>query len=153
MLQVSAQVTIRRPLDEVQEQFGDVGYHERTGHHRGVSFHVVSENSQSCLYSQETRLGPLRLRQEFELDKSLAGHQVNALVSGPFSPGSITFDIEADGHETAKVTATLCSTRPGPTQWAAPILRRSLARALTRSLEEDRDDLESGRYASRLGAA
>lgn len=153
MFEVSAQVTIRRPLDEVQEQFGDVGYHERTGHHRGVSFHVVSESSQSCCYSQDTRLGPLRLHQEFELDRTLAGHQVNALTSGPFSPGSITFDIVADGHATTRVTATLRSTRRGLTQWAAPILRRPMARALTRSLEEDRDDLESGRYASRLGAA
>ena len=153
MLEVSAQVTIRRPLDEVQEQFGDVGYHERTGHHRGVSFQVVSENSQSCSYSQETRLGPLRLRQEFELDKSVPAHQVNVLVSGPFSPGSITFDVVADGDDGAKVTATLCSTRTGFTQMAAPLLRRSLARALSRALEEDRDDLESGRYASRLRAA
>ena len=142
MLQVSAQVTIRRPLDEVRQQFADVGYHERTGHHRGVSFHVVSENSQSCSYSQETRLGPLRLRQEFELDTSVPGHQVNVLVSGPFSPGSITIDIVADGEDGAIVTATLCSTRPGFTQIAAPLLRRSLERALRQALEEDRDDLE-----------
>jgi hypothetical protein len=66
--------------------------------------------------------------------------------------GSITFDVVADGPDGAEVTATLCSTRPGLTQLAAPLLRRSLARALTRSLQEDRDDLESGRYASRLGA-
>jgi hypothetical protein len=153
MLEVSAQVTIHRPLAEVREQFGDVGYHERNGHHRGVSFHVVSETAQSCSYSQVSRVGPLRLHQDFELDTSVPAHQVNMLVSGPFSPGSVTFDIVADGDDGAKVTATLCSTRPGFTQMAAPLLRRSLARALSRALEEDRDDLESGRYASRLGAA
>jgi len=42
MLEAHAQVTIRRPLGEVQAQFANVGYHERNGHHRGVSFHVVS---------------------------------------------------------------------------------------------------------------
>ncbi len=153
MFEVSAQVTIRRPLAEVQEQFGDVGYHERTGHHKGVSFHVVSETAQSCSYSQVSRVGPLHLHQDFELDRTVPGHQVNTLVSGPFSPGSITFDVVSDGDDGAKVTATLCSTRPGFTQLAAPLLRRSLAPALARALEEDRDDLESGRYASRLGAA
>ncbi len=153
MFEVSAQVTIRRPLVEVREQFGDVGYHERNGHHRGVSFRVVSETAQSCSYSQVSRVGPLRLHQDFELDKTVPAHQVNTLVSGPQSPGSITFDIVPDGHEGAKVTATLCSTRPGFTQMAAPLLRRSLTRALSRALEEDRNDLESGRYASRLGAA
>lgn len=152
MLEVSVCVIIRRSLEEVQAQFADVAYHERNGHHRGVSFHVLSESSQSCSYSQESRVGPLRLRQQFELDKSVPAHQVNVLTSGALSPGSITFDVVADGADGAAVTATLCSTRPGLTQLAAPLLRRSLARALTRSLQEDRDDLESGRYASRLGA-
>jgi hypothetical protein len=152
MLEVSTHVTIRRPLAEVQAQFGDVGYHERNGHHRGVRFHVTSETAQSCSYSQQTRLGPLRLHQNFELDTSVPAHQVNKLVSGPFSPGSITFDIVADGDDGARVTATLGSTRPGLIQMAAPLLQRSLARALNRALEEDRDDLESGRFASRLGA-
>jgi len=151
MLEAKASVTIRRPLDEVQAQFGDVAYHQRAGHHRGVKFHVVSESSQSCSYSQETRVGPARLRQHFELDRTVPGHQVNSLISGLFSPGSITFDIVADGDDGASVTATLCSTRPGFTQLAAPLLRRSLARILTRSLKEDRDDLESGRYASGRG--
>ena len=149
MLSVSAQVSIRRPLAEVQEQFGDVGYHERNGHHRGVSFHVVSETAQSCRYTQESRVGPLQLRQDFELDKTVPGHQVNTLVSGPLSPGAITFDVVSDGDNGASVTATLCSTRPGLTQLAAPLLRRPLRRALIKALQEDRDDLESGRYASR----
>lgn len=152
MLEVRACVIIRRPLEEVQAQFADVAYHERNGHHSGVRFHVLSESSQSCSYSQESRVGPLRLHQQFELDKSEPAHQVNSLISGAFSPGSITFDVIADGPDAAEVTATLRSTRPGLTQLAAPLLRRSLARALTRSLEEDRGDLESGRYASRLGA-
>lgn len=152
MLEVCVRVIIRRPLEEVQAQFADVAYHEHNGHHRGVRFHVLSESSQSCSYSQESRVGPLRLRQQFELDKSVPAHQVNVLTSGAFSPGSITFDVVADGPDGAEVTATLCSTRAGLTQLAAPLLRRTLARALTRSLQEDRDDLESGRYVSRFGA-
>lgn len=150
MIEAQSRITIQRPLDEVQAQFGDVGYHERSGHHRGVSFRVSSESSRSCSYTQKSRVGPVQVRQQFELDKSDPGHQVNTLLSGAFSPGSITFDIVANGDEGATVTATLCSTRRGLTRLAAPLLRRPLVRALTRGLEEDRDDLESGRYASKL---
>ena len=60
----------------------------------------------------------------------MPAHQVNVLISGAFSPGSITFDVVADGPDGAEVTATLCSTRPGLTQLAAPLLRRTLGRAL-----------------------
>jgi hypothetical protein len=153
MLEVRRQITIRRPLDEVQTQFGDVGYHERSGHHRGVSFRVSSQTPHSCSYTQESRVGPVKLRQRFELDKRDPGHQVNALISGPFSPGSITFDIVADSEAGATVTATLSSSRRGLTRFAAPLVRRSLERALARGLEEDRDDLESGRYASKRATA
>jgi hypothetical protein len=149
MLNAHARVTIRRPLGEVQAQFADVAYHERNGHHRSVTFSVTSESEQSCSYTQETRLGPMRLRQEFELDRSVPSHQVNALVAGAFSPGAITFDIEADGPDAAIVTATLSSKRSGLTALAAPLLKRPLTRALAKALDEDRDDLESGRYAAR----
>jgi hypothetical protein len=47
---------------------------------------------------------------------------MNALISEAFSPGTINFDIVADDSDGAEVTATLCSTRPGLTQLAAPLL-------------------------------
>lgn len=145
MMEVRKTITIRRPVDEVQAQFQDLAYHERRGHHRGVTFVVSSESEESCGYSQTSQFGQLRLRQKFRLDRDDASHQVNELVSGPFSPGSITFDI-VDSADGAIVTATLQSTRRGVTQLAAPLLRRVLTRALAQGLDEDRADLESGDY-------
>ena len=147
MIEVRKSVTILRPLEEVQAQFCDVAYHERNGHHRGVTFRVVEETSACCDYEQKTRVGPLRLSQRFRLQKGESDHQVNELLAGPFSPGTITFDVIAEGEDAARVTATLCSTRRGLTQIAAPLLRHSLARALGRALAEDKADLECGAYA------
>jgi hypothetical protein len=149
MFEVAASVTIRRPLREVQAQFGDVAYHQYRGHHGGVAFRVVEDNPERCDYEQETRVGPLRLRQRFRLLRSDGAHQVNELIEGAFAPGSITFDIVAGGDEAAHVTATVRSERAGLTRVAAPLLRRILARSLAQSLEEDRVDLESGSYAHR----
>ncbi len=147
MIEVSSSATIRRPLSEVQAQFGDVAYHERNGHHRGVAFRVVEDTPGYCEYEQETRVGPLRLSQRFRLERGEPGHQVNGLLAGPFSPGSITFDVVADGDDAALVTATLRSNRRGFTTIASPLLRRALARALLKALGEDKADLESGAYA------
>lgn len=146
MIEVSRSVTIHRPLEEVQAQFGDVAYHERNGHHRGVIFRVVEETSAHCDYEQETRIGPLRLNQQFRLQRGEPAHQVNELLKGPFSPGTVTFDVIAEGQDASQVTATLRSTRRGLTRIAAPLLRRTLARALGKALAEDKGDLESGAY-------
>ena len=148
MLQAARSITIHRSLSEVRAQFGDVAYHQERGHHRGVAFRVLEDSRACCEYEQETRVGPLRLRQRFRLVRDDPAHQVNELLDGAFAPGSITFDVVADGNDATKVTATLRSERGGLTRIAAPLLRHVLARALTQGLEEDRDDLESGSYAA-----
>ncbi|MFN0089315.1 MAG: hypothetical protein ACKVWR_03455 [Acidimicrobiales bacterium] len=152
MVEISGSVTVHRPLAEVQAQFGDVAYHQRNGHHRGVTFRVVEETASCCRYEQETRVGPFRLVQQFRLQRDAPHHQVNELLEGPFSPGSITFDVVAEGADAARVTATLRSTRSGPTRIAAALLRPALGRALETALEEDRIDLESGAYARNSSA-
>lgn len=146
MFEIVRSQSIARPWEEVQAQFGDVAYHERNGHHRGVTFRVLEDGPESCDYEQETRIGPLRLRQGFRLLRKDPAHQVNQLVSGAFAPGSITFDLVADGPDTTTVTATLRSTGGGLTRLAGPLLRPGLGPALARGLREDRDDLESGTY-------
>lgn len=149
MLALSRSTSIRRPLAEVQAQFGDIAYHERQGHHRGVRFRVLRDNADGrCEYEQVTRIGPARLRQRFRLDRTDRGHQVNALLDGAFAPGSITFDIRGESHDGTQVTATVSSRQGGLTKVAAPLLRAVLARVLDQSLDEDRDDLESGNYAA-----
>jgi len=124
MFEVSAAVSIRRPLDEVQRQFGDVGYHQRTGHHRGVRFVVCAEEPERCDYEQVTRVGPIRLRQKVRLDRADGAHQVNTIVAGPFSPGTITFEVTPGSGDVTRVVATLRAESRGVVRLAAPILKR-----------------------------
>lgn len=145
MLEVSESVKIGRSSAVVQAQFSDIGYHQRNGHHRGVRFTVLADSSESCQYEQLTKVGPIRVRQCFVLDRSDPARQKNELVSGAFSPGAIEFVIEGDREEST-VVATLRTELRGLTRVFQPLLEPILRRSLKAALREDRDDLESGRY-------
>lgn len=155
MLVITRNVTIDRPVGEVEQQFGDVAHHERTAVHHGVQFAVLDETPEFCVYEQVTKLGPARIRQSFRLERNDPACQVNTITGGAFSGGSITFEItpiegEGGGGERATaVTATLRAPVRGIAAWFAPVLRRALGRSLARALGEDRRDLESGKYTGR----
>ncbi len=195
-LQVTATARIDAPVEIVRQQFADVAHHAVTGLHRGVRFDVIDDDGRTCRYHQISRVGPLRLRQELRLERTVAGPLVNTITAGQFAGGTITFEITTfeittcenatfditgddmtgnaeiptdelptdeiptdelgtDEHSTnpsACVTATLEAPVRAPQRFAAPILRRTVRRALLRALEEDRVDLESGRYTTTTAA-
>lgn len=153
MWEIAESVRIRRPVAEVQAQFADVAHHQAAAPHRGVTFRVIEDSSASCAYEQVTRVGPVRSRQRFVLDRTAAGYpaeQVNRIVEGLFHGGSITFTVVSHADGTS-VTATVRH-EPGPlARLASPVLRPVLRRSLAAALEEDRTDLESGNYATSQG--
>jgi hypothetical protein len=152
VLEISRTVRIERPASVVAAQFGDVAHHQRAAPHRGVEFRVLSDGPQACEYEQVTRLGPIRARQRFVLERTDPGHQVNRITEGLFAGGSITFDVDVDvDGPTSEVTATLRHEPRGVQRLAAPVLRRMLGRALAAALAEDKADLESGRYEAASG--
>jgi hypothetical protein len=147
VLEVTQHITIDQPLERVRAQFGDVAHHERTGVHRGVTFTVVAERPEYCEYQQTTRVGFVRIRQSFRLERDDPACQVNTLTAGAFAPGSITFEIvPADTADATVVTATLRAPLRRPMAFFAPLLRPALSRSLAKALREDRRDLESGAY-------
>ncbi len=145
-LRVSEQVAIDRSPELVRSQFGDVAHHEATGVHDGVEFHVVSDDGSVCRYRQISRVGPLRLRQHFELPRAPDGPLVNTITKGQFSGGSITFEIGGEDDGPSTVTATLDAPLSGPAALIGPLLRRVVSSSLRAALVEDKADLESGRY-------
>lgn len=149
-MRVSRHIRIDADCDVVRRQFGDVAHHQVVGVHRGTEFSVVSDQGDRCVYDQRTRVGPIRLRQRFELDRRDPGLQVNRVVAGPLRGASLTFAITAAGGAT-DVEATLAAPVGRLRGRAlAPVLGRSLAAAL----EEDRAELEAGAYpASSAGAS
>jgi hypothetical protein len=144
VLEVTRVVRIDAGADLVRAQFADVEHHARSVVHRGTTFEVVSRDAAITTYEQISQQGPIRLRQRFELDASNLAHQVNTVTAGPFTGGTLTFEITDHGPSTM-VRATLRA--PGAaSRLAAPVLRATLGRTLARALKEDKVDLESGHY-------
>jgi hypothetical protein len=145
-IDVKRSVAIAAPADIVRRQFGDVAHHAANEVHRGVRFEVLDDNQTRCRYRQVTRVGPIRLIQEFDLERAANGPLVNTVTLGQFKGGTITFDIQPDGLDRSNVEARLEAEVNGFGALAAPLLRRSVRRAFDRALAEDRNDLESGTY-------
>jgi hypothetical protein len=142
---VERSVHIAAPVARVRSQFGDVAHHQNASVHRGVTFDVVADDGIVCRYRQVTRTGPFRSTQELELRRDSDGPLVNSIVRGPFRGGAIVFDITADGADRTAVTARLASDRSRH-RALRPLLSLVVGRALSRALEEDRIELEAGRY-------
>lgn len=145
-MDIRRSVSIDAPADIVRRQFGDVAHHAATHVHRGVRFEVIDDEGGWCHYRQVTRVGPIRLTQEFDLELVDDGPLINTITRGQFEGGTISFHIEPDGTRRSTVEARLNAEVNGLAALAAPLLRRSVKRALDRALEEDRNDLESGTY-------
>ena len=145
-LDVQRSISIAAPSDVVRRQFGDVAHHAETGVHRGVRFEVIDDHPARCRYRQISRVGPIRLVQELELDRHRDGQLVNTVVRGQFEGGSISFDVQPNGADRSTVRARLQADVRGLAALVAPVLRHNIGRALDRALAEDREDLESGRY-------
>lgn len=145
-LSVRRSVSIGVSTDVVRRQFGDVTHHADTNVHRGVRFEVLSDDRDHCQYRQVTRVGPFRLAQEFDLQRADEGPLINTITHGQFKGGTISFDIQSDGYGRSTVEVRLEAEVEGLAALAAPLLRRTVTRALDRALAEDRHDLESGTY-------
>ena len=147
-LEVARSVEIGVDPVVVRRQFGDVAHHAATGVHRDVVFEVIAEDEARCRYRQTSKVGPLRLRQEFELDRDEHGPLVNRIVAGPFEGGAITFDVAHAEHDAAIVTARLTAPLRAPLRVLAPVMRWQVGRQLAAALDEDKRDLEGGSYPS-----
>lgn len=130
----------------VRRQFGDVAHHAATGVHRGVVFEVIEDDEAHCYYRQVSTVGPLKLRQEMELDRTESGPLVNRIVAGQFTGGAITFDVESLGEGRSVVEARLTAPISSAMRLAAPILRAQVGSRLAAALVEDKADLEGGAY-------
>jgi hypothetical protein len=145
-LDVTRSVEIQRDADVVRRQFGDVRHHAASGVHKGVVFEVIADDGARCRYRQVSTVGPLKLRQELELDRTVEGPLVNRIVAGKFTGGAITFEVEPRGAGRSAVEARLRAPISGVMRVAAPILRAQVGKQLAAALAEDKADLERGTY-------
>lgn len=147
MILFERSVIIAAPSAVVRAQFGDVGHHQRSSVHAGVSFEVLDDDVDCCRYRQRTKIGPLASTQELALERRGDGLLINTITNGPFRGAAIVFEVADVDERCARVRARFESQR-----WSHRILRPLIDRvagaSLAAALEEDRIDLESGRYPS-----
>ncbi len=146
MLKIEESVRIACPADLVRAQFADLDHHEHHCPHRRASFRVLDDSTEACHYELIARIGVLKLRQEFVLDRTSDDDLVNTVIKGPLRGGTITFRVRGEGVGSV-VTAIVQGQPRRLERLAGPVLRRVLQRNLARGLDEDRVDIESGHYS------
>jgi len=147
MSEIHVQVTktIARPADLVRRHFLDMEHHARHPVHAAARFAVVEQSQTHCVYTQETRLGPFKLREDARLERD-GDEIVNRSLTGANESMIVRFSFRPVASSTTEVTADIRLPRTGFRRVAAPLLRRMLRDGFARALEEDRVDLEERGY-------
>ncbi len=145
-IRVTSSGPIKRPLEEVRQQFADMAYHAAANVHRGVRFTIVSQDAQHCRYRQEVTL--LGLRQADDLLNTWLpdGNLHSEAVAGKNQGLRVLYRFAGNANLTM-VWVTFEIPARGVKRLIAPLFRWVAQRALRKAFEEDRRDLESGAYA------
>jgi uncharacterized membrane protein len=147
MSEIHVQVTqtIERPADLVRRHFLDMEHHARHPVHAAARFAVGEQSPTHCVYTQETRLGPFKLREDARLERD-GDDVVNRSLNGASAGMVVRFSFRPIDPSTTEVTADIRLPRTGLRKVIAPLLRRMLRSGFARALEEDRIDLEERGY-------
>lgn len=148
VLVVSASTHISRPIDVVRRHFSDVDHHMRNPVHPGVAFTPIADSGQECRFRKTIRVLGVPVVDEVVLRRQADGSITEDSVAGPSTGMRLTSSFRADGADRTATTLTVEMPVPGLRRLAAPLLKRFVLRRLTKALDEDRRDLESGRYPS-----
>jgi hypothetical protein len=146
ILVVSASTQIARPVDVVGRHFSDVDHHARNRVHRGVEFLPLADSGNERRFRKTVRLLGIPIADEVVLKRLPDGSVVEDSIAGPGAGTRLVSRFRADGPALTSTTVTVEIPVPGVKRLAVPLLRRWAHRQLVRALDEDRRDLEDGRY-------
>lgn len=145
IIEVVVSGSIRRPIDEVREQFADMEYHALANVHPRVRFTVLSRDAIRCRFRQE-----IRLLGQLQVDEVLNtwlpdGRLKSEVVAGTNQGLRAYYRFEGDVRD-SHVEVRFEVPASGLKALMAPAFRFAAQRALGKAFEEDRQNLESGRY-------
>jgi hypothetical protein len=146
VLVISASAHIARAIDVVRRHFSDVERHMRNRVHPDVEFTPLPGSEGECRLRKTIRILGLPIVDEVVLKRQPDGSITEDSVAGPSTGMRLVSSFRAEGPERTATTLTVQMPVRGLTWLAAPWLRSLIARRLTRALDEDRRDLESGKY-------
>ena len=148
VLVVSASTHIARPIDVVRRHFSDVDHHTRNPVHPDVVFTPLADSGHERRFRKTIRILGIPVVDEVVLRRQADGSITEDSVAGPSTGMRLVSHFRADGPDLTATTLTVEMPVRGLKRLAAPLLKRFVLRRLTKALDEDRRDLESGRYPS-----
>jgi hypothetical protein len=148
VLVISASTHIARAIDVVRRHFSDVEHHVRNRVHPNVEFTPLGDSEGECRFRKTIRILGIPIVDEVVLKRQPDGSITEDSVAGPSTGMRLVSTFRAAGPEWTATTLTVQMPLRGLKRLAAPWLRLQIARRLSRALEEDRCDLEGGRYPS-----
>lgn len=155
-LEMRHDVWIDAPRDLVRDHFADLDHHVETGVHPEIGLRRLDPDERGrTRFEQVVRLLGRRRRDVFERRHLPDGSIVDTSVEGAHRGGTVTVAFEREAREGRLGTLVMIDLRLPLPPVVGPVLRpmaaAQLRRLLQRAGEEDRRDLESGRYADALG--
>jgi len=148
VLVVSASTDIARPIDVVRRHFSDVDHHTKNPVHPDVEFTPLVDRGDERRFRKTIRILRIPIVDEVVLRRQADGSITEDSVAGPSTGMRLVSRFRADGPDLTATTLTVEMPVRGLRRLAAPLLRRLVLRRLTKALDEDRRDLEGGRYPS-----
>jgi hypothetical protein len=145
ILELRVSQRFRRDPDTVRCHFLDIQHHLAHQVHKGVRYTILTEEAGRLRLRQEFSVLGMKKRDELVLYATRDGRVVQEFLSGDFAGGTLQLRFDRDGDDT-RVDVALTAPLRGMMRLLQPIVKRQVLGTVKRALEEDRADLEEGRY-------
>jgi hypothetical protein len=146
MLIIEVSKKIKRPVEVVRQQFGDIGHHARNRVHPRVKYTLLSEAEGVCRVRTEVRLLGLSQVDESVLRWEPNGELVSEVVSGDNAGSRVTHVFQVEGPDATIVHLKLEIPLRGLKKLFKPFSKFAVRQAVEKAFEEDRIDLEERGY-------
>lgn len=148
---VEVQATIRRPVEVVSRQFGDMQHHARHRVHPDITFTVLSEQGDICRFRQDVRLVGMLQSDEIVQRRNADGSLSSEVVAGANHGTRIDQRFAAVGPDSTLVTFHAEAPANGIKRLLKPLFEIAIRKAVKKGLDEDRVDLEERGYGTTSG--
>jgi len=142
---VRLQQPVRRAVDDVRAQFMDIAHHARGGVHPDLTFTILETNPDRVRFRQKTRLLGMKQVDVVEAVRNGDGSIDYYFREGMNRGSRLHFEFRRDGDGTL-VDACAYLELSGWKRLIARPFCAAFRKIGTKALDEDRRDLESGRF-------
>jgi hypothetical protein len=152
-LRIELNQRVNRPADVVRAQAMDMAHHIEKNVHQDLKYTILNESSDRCRVRVFTRLLGLPQVDVLDLQAHPDGTVSQTYIEGANQGLKLTFHFHAVAAGATLIQVIAEAPVRGWKRLLRPILRSALKKIGMKALEEDRRDLEEGRYQPRAARA